>query len=65
MLPSVLRALFLSFFKADSCPPIEAFRKSKEHKDLGWRVTSCNFRLTVKSNFSPWVVCVLFLSNAS
>ena len=60
MLPAVPRALFLTFLKADSCPPIQAFRKAKEHKDRGWRVTSCNFRLPVKRNFNAWEVCVFF-----
>ena len=53
----------MSFLKADSCPPIQVFQKAKEHKDRGWCVTSCNFRLPVKNNFSTCVVlCVCVCS---
>ena len=64
VLPSFPGALFLSFLKADYCPPIQAFRKAKEHKDRGWNATSCNFRLPGKNNLNRCVVvffikCVL------
>ena len=61
MLPSFPKAPFLSFLKVDYCPSIQAFRKAKEHKDRGWNVTSCNFRLLVKNNLNGCVV--VFLSN--
>ena len=48
--------LFSHFLKADSYPPIQAFRKAKEPKDRGWLVNSCNFRLLVRNNFSACVV---------
>ena len=62
MLASIPRAPFLSFLKAVSGLPIQAFRKAKEYKDRGWHVISCNFRLLVKSNLNACVV-VFFLSN--
>ena len=58
MLPSFPRASFLSFLKADYCPPIQAFRKAKEHKDRDWNV---NFHLLVKNNLNGRLV--VFLSN--
>ena len=61
MLPFFPRAPFLSFLKANYCPPIQAFRKAKEHKGQGWNVTSCNFCLLVKNNLNGCVV--VFLSN--
>ena len=61
MLPSFPRARFLSFLKADYCPPIQAFQKAKERKHQDWNVTSCNFHLLVKNNLIGWVV--VFLSN--
>ena len=62
VLPAVPRALFLSFLKADSGLPIQAFQKAKEYRDWDWHVTSCNFHLLVKSNLNVCVV-VFFLLN--
>ena len=36
--------------------PIQAFRKTKEPKDQGWRVNSSDFRLLVKKIFNARVV---------
>ena len=58
-LPSVPSAPFFSFLKADSYPLIQAFQKVEESKDRGWHVTSYNFRLLVKNNFSACVVVLI------
>ena len=61
VLPSVSRAPFFSFLKADSYPPIQAFRKAKEPNDLGWCVTSFNLRLLVKNDFNACVVVFVLI----